>query len=76
MDGVFQEKGFKVVRNFYDVNNHRERNPELYQFLLNSKHLAVNNVQSPGAEAFYNNIELCKMQIKSLPKMEEETGLK
>lgn len=76
MDKTFKEMGFKVVRNFYDVKNHTERNPDLYQFLINSKHLATMDSQVPGAGAFYNNIELSKMQIKSLPKMEEETGLK
>lgn len=76
MDPIFKEKGFKIVKDFYDVTSHTLKNPNLYHYLLNSKHLAVMDVQVPHAEAFYNNVELCKMHSKILSKMEVETGLK
>tara|TARA_Y100000385_G_C12631740_1_gene441577 strand:+ start:226 stop:579 length:354 start_codon:yes stop_codon:yes gene_type:complete len=76
MDSTFKTQGFKVVKNFYNVTSHTERTPDLYQHLLNSKHLATMDAQVPNAEAFYNNIELSKMHIKSINRMEKETGLK
>lgn len=74
MDKEFKTKGFKVVRNFYDFTSHSEKIPDLYHHLKNSKHLAEVDTQVPMAEAFYNNIELQKVHIRLLPKIEKEVG--
>lgn len=76
MDKEFKSKGFKIVKSFYNISSHTVKNPDLYQYLLDSRHLAKMDTQVPNAEAFYNNVELSKMHIKVLSKMEEETGLK
>lgn len=76
MDASFKKQGFKVVKGFYDINQHTERNPDLYQCLLDSRHLAIMDTQVRNAEAFYNHVELSKMHIKSLNRMEQETGLR
>lgn len=75
MDIEFKENGFKIVRNFYDVKSHTDKIPDLYQYLLNSKHLAAMDTQVVNAHAFYNNIEVSKSQIKALSPLEVETGL-
>jgi hypothetical protein len=72
----FKKNGFKVVRNFYNVDSHTEKVPDLYKYLLDSKHLATMDIQVVNAHAFYNNIEVSKTQIKALSKLEEETDLK
>ena len=76
MDIEFKNNGFKVVRNFYDVKSHTDKIPDLYKYLINSKHLAEIDNQVVNAHAFYNNIEVSKTQIKALLTIENETGLK
>lgn len=75
MDNDFKTYGFKIIKNFYNINNHTDKNPKLYDYLINTKHLAVMDKQVPGASAFYNNVELCKMHIKSLPVLQQYLGI-
>jgi len=75
MNKEFEEYGFKVVRNMYDVKDHTKQYPDLYDY---STHLkgGREDPQSPGAPSFGNETEMSKVHIKLLTKMEEETGLK
>jgi len=75
MDEEFKKYGFKVVRNLYDTKNHGILIPNLFEYI---KTLPTDNSdeQTPNAPAFYKNIEMCKVQIKILSKMEKETGLR
>jgi len=66
--------GFLVVRGLYDVNNHTKDIPNLLEYFreLTGK----DDRLTPGAPAFYNNIELNKTHIRLLPKIEKLTDYK
>jgi len=77
MNEEFKKYGFLVVKNIYDVNNHSKKIPNLFEYtktIMNEGDFT--DTQSNGAPSFYKNIEMDKLQIKILSKMEERTGLK
>lgn len=76
MDNEFKEYGFKVVRDFYDVNNHTKQVPNLFDYTKSIKSTGELDTQTPFAPSFSKNIEMNKVQIRILTKMEEATGLK
>jgi len=76
MSSNFKTLGFEIVKNMYDVKNHTLSFPDLFNYVKTNYSNSQDDTQSPGAPAFYKDIELNKLQIRILPKMEEITGLK
>lgn len=78
----FQELGFFVYRNLYDVKNHTTEINDLYQYTKDTKLTSDfygdkrDDVQCPEAPYFYRDKEMNKVQIKILNKLEKQTGLK
>jgi len=76
MKEQLQKYGFMVVKNLYDVKNHTKRIPDLFQYTKEIKNKGEFDAQTPFAPSFHSNIEMCKVQIKVLTKLEEITDLK
>ena len=70
------ENGFEIVRNMYDINNHSLLITNLFDYTKMNIKGSKDDPQTPGAPAFYKDIEMNKVQIKLLSKMEEATGFK
>ena len=59
----------------YDVNNHSPRIIDLFEYTKTLTGGHYDN-QTPTAPAYYKNLEMSKIHIKMLSKMEESTGMK
>lgn len=73
---MIEKDGFEIVRNFYDVKNHTKSIPNLFEYTKTIKHLGWIDPQAKSAPAFANDLEMMKVQIKVLSKMESITGKK
>ena len=78
----FEEQGYIVVRNLYDVNNHSKKIPDLFEYtkkLISNWHSHKNSVsndtQCSDTPSFYNEMEMSKIQIKLIPVLQKITGL-
>lgn len=76
MNEEFKNKGFLVLRNFYDVKNHTKNIPDLFPYIQSIKTQGEMDEQCPFAPSFPNQSEMDKIQIKVLSKLEEVSGLK
>lgn len=65
----FQEKGFTIVRNLYNVE-------DLFDYTKSIKAQGVMDDQSPFAPSFYKETKMNEVQKSILSKAEEATGLK
>ena len=64
------KNGFIVTKNLYNTT-------ELFKYTeskINDPYQSDN--QSPGAPSFYFDVEMSKVHIDLLPKIEKQTGLK
>ena len=74
MNPFFEEYGYKIVPNAYDVANHRMGLEDLFaycKFLPNTG----DDPQSPNSPAYYSDIEISKVMIRLMPLVASETGL-
>ena len=76
MDEFFEKHGYKIIRNFYDVNNHTKAIPDLFEYTKSIQSEGILDSQTPFTPTFYTETEMNKIQIKVLQKLEEESGLK
>ena len=65
------KNGFLVIRSLYDVRLHTPNIPDLYEYMLELEHSTGEDHQVANAKAFYNNLELCKLQMKIMPRIEK-----
>jgi len=65
----FKKLGITVVRGIFSDTE------KLYKYTKGMERLGDSDVQTPGAPAFYKDVEMSKLQMKILRKMEEATGL-
>lgn len=70
------DNGFIIVKNLYDVNNHTLKIKNLFDYTKTLNVLTEGDSQVPFAPAYYNDIEVSKVQIKLLNKIENLTNLK
>ena len=74
MDPFFEENGYKIVRSAYRVDDHRPGLPDLFGYckLLTE---SGDDKGSPGSPAFSNEVEMCKLMMRLMPRVSAETGL-
>lgn len=66
----FDKQGFVICQNFADVTGLFDYTKSI---MANGM---INDAQTPGAPSFYKDLEMNKLQIRCMNKMEEQTGLK
>lgn len=74
MNAFFEAPGYKIVRNAYDVTNHRTGLADLFfycRFLPDSD----DDQNSPNSPAYYGDIEISKVLIRLMPLIASEVGL-
>jgi hypothetical protein len=68
---TFYKKGYHIVRNLIS----EEEANIMHDHLNNRDDGDIDDKQSPGSPSFYADEKMQEMQIKLLPKIEENTGI-
>ena len=72
----FQAKGFHVYRNLYNVNMPTNTGHQSLIEYTRSLENGIPDAQSPGSPSFYGDIEMYRVMMNIMPKVERATGKK
>ena len=73
---TFEELGYIIIKDLYDVKNHTKNTSDLFAYTKTISNTGDFDEQTPFAPSFYGDLEMWKIQYKILEKMEKITGLK